>query len=371
MFDYSKQIKAFREQKVRLPKDFKEKLFAHRDANRDRLISRMPQRIPGLTISQNSFKPQGSSAVGTIVQTKFVYEEYDIDDGLVLWRDDLVNLVGEELTSDEVRSHVLEALKDSRFVKQPSLVSNAVRVFYKEEDEERHHVDFPVYRKHEDSEGNYVKELAGENGWVNSDPTQVNNWFNDEVRIRNDVSPGRGTQMRHIIQILKWFCRSRYSWDMPNGMKLTMLVVECQHDYSERIDFAFRQLLENLETRLEGDKVICNLAHPDKPTLTRTSSDSNVENLLERTREALEKLCALDEQTNQNRRSARDAWDWLLQSDGFLLDFDKKLEEAEKAEKLAQKAELINSGNARTSASGAIGLAGVKNPSHSFYGEAF
>lgn len=371
MFDYSFQITAFREEKVRLPKGFKDKLFGHRDANRERLISRLPQTISGLSISQNSFKPQGSSAVGTIVQTKFVYEEYDIDDGLVLWREELVAEDGAELSSEEVRSRVLEALKDGRFVKQPKIVSNAVRVFYKEEDEERHHVDFPVYRKFTTDDGVIVRELAGEAGWTPSDPTQVNHWFNTEVRLRNEQIEGKGTQLRHLIQMLKRFCRSRYGWDMPNGMKLTMLVAECQPAHHERLDLAFRRLLEELQDRLECSMVVCNLAHPERPPLTRGLADDNMENLLARCGEALDKLSVLDSSENQDCKSAREAWDWIFQSDGFFADFDKKAENEAKAHKLEEKASLITSGAARTSPLGIIGSVGIANAAHSFYGDTF
>lgn len=371
MFDYSLQILAFREEKVRLPKGFKDKLFGHRDANRERLISRLPASIPGLSISQSSFKPQGSSAVGTIVQTKFVYEEYDIDDGLVLWRDELVDEDGAELSSDEVRARVLEVLKDGRFVKQPKLVSNAVRVFYKEEDDERHHVDFPVYRKYENGDRVVVRELAGEAGWIPSDPTQVNHWFNNEVRIRNEQIAGKGTQLRHLIQLLKRFCRSRYGWDMPNGMKLTMLVAECQPAHHERLDLTFRRLLEELQDRLESNMTVCNLANPDRPPLTRGLADENMQSLLEKCGEALDKLSVLDSSANQNCKSAREAWDWIFQSDGFFADLDKKVERDATARDLEEKASLITSGIARTSQSGIIGGVGTANAAHSFYGDAF
>lgn len=369
MFDYSAQINAFRDEKVRLPKGFKEKLIKHRDANRNRLISRLPNRIPGLTISQSSFKPQGSSAVRTIIQTKFVYEEYDIDDGLVLLKDELVDFDGNKLTAAEVKEHVLQALRDQRFVKQPSMAANAVRVYYKEEDEERHHIDFPVYRQFESENGEMIKEIAGEFGWTKSDPTQVNHWFNNEVSSRNEESAGKGTQMRRMIQLLKRFCRSRYTWDMPNGMKLTMLVVECQPAYHERLDLAFRKLLESLKDRLESNKVIENLAHPDKPALTRTSLDKNVEDLLVKIGESLEKLEVLDSSDHQDNKSAREAWDWVFQSDGFFLDYDRKADDQAKEARLGGLAKLINSGVARTSALGVIGSVGTANAAHSFYGD--
>ena len=369
MFDYSAQIEAFRDERVRLSTSFKQKLYDHRDANRDRLISRLPGRIKGLSISLGSFKPQGSMAVDTVIQTKFVYEEYDIDDGLILRRSELKDDDGNELSAEEVRDHVLQALKDRRFIKQPKQVSNAVRVFYKETDEERHHVDFPVYRKFEDDNGNTIRELASVDGWSESDPTQVNRWFNNEIESRNRIISGRGTQMRQLIQLLKRFCRSRDTWDLPNGMKLTMLVAECQPPYSGRIDEAFRELLENLEVRLKWDKTIRNLAHPGKPLLTRGFTDSNVVELEERVGEALEEIRELDKEENNNRKSARKAWDWVFRSDGFFGEYDDSLKEKEKAQRLQEKAALLETGNARTSAAGVISTNGVTNLPHRFYGD--
>ena len=371
MFDYSEQIDAFRDKKVRLPKGFKDKLFAHRNSNRDRLISRLPTRINGLTISTSCFKPQGSSAVKTIIQTKFAEEQYDIDDGLVLKKADLVDEDGKELTSLEVKEHVLEALKDQRFVKQPNMAANAVRVYYKENDEERHHIDFPVYRKYLSEDGEIVRELAAEFGWTISDPTQVNHWFNNEVETRNLLISGKGTQIRQLIQLLKRFCRSRRSWDMPNGMKLTMLVAECQPAYSERIDVAFRELLEALQLRLGNDKVILNLAHPEKPEISRTENDDNVVELLEKIDDALKRLETLDLPEKDDRVSARSVWDWIFKTDGFFKEHDDESDIEAKTNRLKSVAALVNSGSAKTAACGAIGTTGVPNLPHRFYGESF
>ncbi len=369
MFNYSKRIEAFRDQKVRLPEEFKKKLLEHRKSNRNRLIVRLPGRIEGLRISESSFKPQGSVAVNLIIQTKFKLEEYDIDDGLVLWRDDLVDEDGNELSADEVREHVRQALKDKRFAKQPRLFTNAVRVYYKESDEEKHHVDFPVYRKYFDANDDLVRELASEGEWIVSDPTQVNDWYLGEVQERNASESGRGTQMRHDTQLLKRFCRSRYNWDMPNGMKLTMLVAECQPVYNERIDIAFRNLLEALDDRLRVGKIICNLAHPDRPPITKTNSDSNVEDFHEAVQDALERLKTLDDPEADNAESAREVWDWIFQTDGFFKEFDDEENKKEKA--LAQKAALLSNGVARTTAAGTIGLSGIANAKHRFYAGTF
>ena len=177
-------------------------------------------------------------------------------------------------------------------------------------------MDFPVYRKYTNDSGDEERALASGDDWIPSDPTQVNRWFEDEITGHNERTDGKGTQMRKLIQLLKRFCRSRKEWDLPNGMKLTMLVAECQPGYSEKIDKAFRDLLQKLEIRLKDSKIIYNHAHPDKPQITRSMNDNNVCALLDKTSEALEKLKILD--ADDCRRSdARKAWDWVFKSEGM------------------------------------------------------
>jgi hypothetical protein len=332
MYDYSERIESFRDQKVRLSGEFLDKLLAHRKANRDRLISRLPDEIPGLTIGESSFKPQGSVAMQTIIQTKFATDEYDIDDGVVLWKPQLVKKDGTELTAAEAKEKVGNALKDERFNRQPRIHTNCVRVFYADTDEEKHHVDFPVYRRWKNENEKTQRELAGENAWIESDPTQVNMWFDDVVKSRNKVADEWGTQFRQLIQLLKRFCRSRKDteWDMPNGMKLTMLVYECQPAFQSRIDIVFRELLTKLETRLMLSMRIYNLAHPDKPTITKTNADGNITELLTHVQEAIAKLKELDKVENDNPEAARAAWDWIFKSDGFFKEFDDKSKEDER-----------------------------------------
>lgn len=325
MFDYSRQIEAFRDKRVRLSSGFKDKLLAHRAANRKRLISRLPSFIERARIGDSNFKPQGSVAMGTVIQTKFADEEYDIDDGLVISRSQLQTSGGVDKTSAEVREAVQNALKDRRFNRQPKLYTNCVRVFYADEDEEKHHVDFPVYRRWVNDDGVSVRELASESDWVQSDPTQVNAWFENLVKDRNLEAEGWGTQFRHLVQLLKRYCRSRKDWLdlLPNGMKLTMLVAEVQPPFGERIDVVFRSLLDELKARLANSKVIRNLAHPDQPKITRSDNDANVYELLAKVGDALDKLEKLDAAENNSCASARSVWDWIFKSDGFLKEFDE------------------------------------------------
>jgi hypothetical protein len=116
---------------------------------------------------------------------------------------------------------------------------------------------------------------------------------------------------------------------MPNGMKLTMLVTECQDAFYEKTDEAFRKLLENIDARLKISKVIKNLAHPDKPKITKTDNDTNVNNLKDKIEVAIDKLATLDN-PDCDRKTARGVWDWIFMSDGFFDNFDKAKDDSSK-----------------------------------------
>ncbi|MCK9589955.1 MAG: hypothetical protein M0Q93_11425, partial [Terrimicrobiaceae bacterium] len=197
----------------------------------------------------------------------------------------------------------------------------------------------------------------------------VNTWFDSLIESRNQATVGWGTQMRQMIQLLKRFCRSRNDWDLPNGMKLTMLIAECQPAYDERIDNAFRVLLKKIKDRLLWKKVIQNLAHPDKPAITRTASDQNVIDLEAQLSDALDQLATLDKEESDNVDSARAVWDWIFKSDGFFADFDRdQKQQDEKKKSLLEKAVLVGAG-ARTSPAGILGSIGIANAAHGFHGD--
>jgi len=85
--------------------------------------------------------------------------------------------------------------------------------------------------------------------------------------------------------------------------------------------------------------------------------------------EALEKLLVLHH-SDCTRKQAREAWDWVFQSDGFFEAYDK---DSAKAHALFSKAALVNAGLASTNSSGVIVPAlvgvGVRNLAHRFYGD--
>lgn len=357
MFDYDQSLRAYHDVKVKLPQAIRDKLCEHRSVNRQRLINGMPDSI---AVSESSFVPQGSYSVWTTIQE--TGNAYDIDDGLVLPRDQLQWSENLDYPPNHVKQLVRDAVKDDRFNAEPKILPNCVRVFYAE----GHHVDIATYRTYE-SGGGTIKEIASDFEWKASDPRRITVWFEDTVKTLNAAEAGAGTQMRRMVRLLKRFAKSRGdSWDMPGGLKLTMLAVE-SYSPLERDDEAFRSMLQKMSTRLAEDLVVVNFADTEEPKaeLTRTESDTNMVLLRDKTEEALKQLEVLDA-GDCSPEDATAAWDWLFQSEGFLQAYEK---DSAKAVEVFEKVVLINAGVASTDAGLHIGQNGMRNREHRFYGE--
>jgi len=363
MFDYNEQVEAYEDDCVNLPQAVKDKLRDNRDANRNRLKRNRPETI---RLNDTHFIPQGSMAINTTVQEEDF--DYDIDDGVWFHADDLKKKDGTNYTAKETQEMVRDALKDSSFNKQPEIHNNCVRVFYAE----GHHVDVPAYRKHNEGEDNEHQELASATGFVSSQPTEINVWFEDRVEALNKLRDGAGSQLRVMVRLMKRFARSRGDdWDMPNGLKLTILVEECFPTGYVRDDEAFYWLLSKLKSRLNGNLEVENRAQTKWPKdkLTKSASDTNMVELRTRTGEALDKLGVLH-RTDCTKKQAREAWDWVFQSDGFFEAYDK---DAKQAVALFANSALVKAGMATTRPTGIITAFGIgtsaANVAHKFYGE--
>lgn len=363
MFNYNEQIGAYEADCVNLPHQVKEKLRGHREANRNRLKRNLPDHI---RINEDHFISQGSMAIGTAVQEE--ENAHDIDDGVWFYLEDLRKSDGMALSARETQIMVRDALEDPNFNKQPELHNNCVRVFYAE----GHHVDIPCYRKIAADTESERQELAGANGFSNSDPTEINKWFIDRVESLNTQREGAGSQLRVMVRLLKRFARSRgKNWDMPNGLKLTMLVEECAPSIYSRDDEAFYWLLSALRSRLSLSLEVENQAQKKNPRdkLTKSANDANMVELLDHVSEAIDKLLVLHDPACK-REQARKAWDWVFNTLGYFEAFDK---DASKTRALYTKATLVNAGLAFTMSSGGVTASGlssaVANLPHKFYGD--
>ena len=325
MYNYHDQIAAYEAAKVNLSDSVRDDLYAKRKANRERLKKNRPDKI---RVNDSHFIPQGSMAIRTTVQEKD--SDYDIDDGVWFYKEDLVTevlFIPIDMTPREVQEMVRDALKDSWFKKQPEIHNNCVRVYYNE----GYHVDIPCYRLWDEGKSTERQELAAAgNQWVLSNPTEINVWFEEVIQNLNRTLAESGGQLRRVIRLLKRFARSRSDkWDMPNGLKLTMLAEECFQASVGRDDEAFHLLLKKLKTRLAQSLVVYNRAQnkSSQDQLTKGARDSNMVELQTRIDEALKELAVLDSD-RCTKKAARIAWDWVFQTEGFFKVYDEEHESA-------------------------------------------
>ena len=201
MFDCAKDVRAYHDQDVTLPKTEQDAMRDRRNANRTRLRNGLAEAGKPAPLE---FVKQGSYAMKTMVRDPD--NDYDIDDGVYFRKEDLVGDRGAEMTSLQARQMVRDAVDDGKFKTPPEVRTNCVRVFY----EKGYHVDLPVYRRVVTTTvfGDEIHyELAASSGWKRSDARDVTDWYEDERAKSAD-----GVQLRRITRELKKYARSRYSW---------------------------------------------------------------------------------------------------------------------------------------------------------------
>lgn len=315
MFNCDKDILTYHDERVKLTGEQRDALKGHRDANRKRLKD-------GLLKDGNptpvEHVRQGSDAMGTT--TQHPQNDYDIDDGALFNKEDLVGSNGGEMTALQIRQMVCAALQDGKFKTPPEVKTNCVRVYY----DAGYHVDIPAYRQAK-ADNSTVYELASTN-WKEANPKGVTEWYEGEKR--NTHPSGTNVyQMDQIVRLLKVFGRSRPSWNMPSGLVWTVLVTETFAWPDARLDKKLHNLMEQLRTRLVLDKRV---RHPVvNEFITKTDSDPDMTQCEQHLAEAVDWLNVLHK-TNCTRAEALKAWKKVFNTD-FFDDEIKKAEDAEEA----------------------------------------
>ena len=159
MIDCAKEVRAYHDADVTLPKTEQDEMRDRRNANRTRLCNGLAKAGKPAPLE---FVKQGSYAMKTMIRDPD--NDYDIDDGVYFRKEDLVGERGAEMTSLQARQMVRDAVYYGKFKQAPEVRSNCVRVLY----EAGYHVDLPVYRRVVTSTifGNDVHyELAASSGW--------------------------------------------------------------------------------------------------------------------------------------------------------------------------------------------------------------
>ena len=304
MYDCSKDVIAFHDEKVTLLQAQRTEMRDRRNANRQRLTKRLKEQQKPVP---EEFIKQGSYAMMTMVQDPD--NDYDIDDGVYFVEKDLKDKDSNALSPLQVREMVRDVLRDERFKKQPKVRRNCVRIFY----DAGYHVDMPLYRIRE-SDGQY--ELASGDQWVVSGAADVEEWF-DRVNQSRSPDEENGRQFRRICRDMKKFARSRVAWKgrIANGFTITKLVEECYVADGEREDVALRKTMQGMHDRLVQSLEV---QHPVTlgAMLTSGPDDSSTEFLRDKLAVALEPLEILDDR-ECTEGQALSAWDKTFNADFF------------------------------------------------------
>jgi len=304
MYDCSKDVVAYHNAEVTLPQAERTAMRNRRNANRNRLVSRLSAASDP---TPEEFIKQGSYAMLTMVQDPD--NDYDIDDGVYFTQEALRDADGNDMGSEAAREMLCNALQDERFNKQPKVMRNCTRVFY----EEGYHVDLPLYRIRE-SDGDY--ELASGDAWVVSRAADVEAWFN---KTNQALSPdeNNGRQFRRIVRFLKKFARSRKAWkdQIASGFTITKLAQEHYVADAEREDVALRTTMQRIY-----DRLVYNLEvdHPVTPNskLTDGPADEKSAFFRDKLADALTDLIVLD-RSDVTQKQALAAWDKVFNTTFF------------------------------------------------------
>lgn len=302
MYDCSKDVKAYHDALVALPRSEQTAMRDRRNSNRTRLRKGLAANDDP---APNEFVKQGSYAMRTMVQHPD--NDYDIDDGVYFVEDDLIGPRGGEMSSRQAREMVRDAVDDGSFTQAPEVRGNCVRVFY----QKGYHVDMPVYRT-VDVDGEIWHELASASGWRRSDARDVTQWYDDGLAGSSD-----GTQERRLTRYLKKFARSRSSWSgrMLSGFGITVMVGERAWIDSGREDRALHETMREIRDRLNSDLEI---DHPVTPgdMLTSGPEDPKPAFLRNKLTEALGWLDPLFE-SDCTRNKALACWDKVFSTSFF------------------------------------------------------
>jgi hypothetical protein len=315
MFDCSKDVRAYHDQDVTLPKVEQDAMRDRRDSNRMRLRNGLEKAGKPKPIE---FVKQGSYAMKTMCRDPD--KDYDIDDGVYFHKKDLVGNRGAEMTSLQARWMVRDAVDDGKFKRAPEVRSNCVRIFY----EKGYHVDLPVYRRvvADTAFGEEVHyELAASSGWKRSDARDVSNWYEEQRATSVD-----GIQLRRINRDLKKYARSRYSWrgSILSGFGISVLTTE-KFRANDREDWALYHSMVAIRDRLNWNLEV---AHPVTPgdCITSGSDDSKARSFREKLTEAIDSLEPLFD-ADCTRKKALKCWDKVFATTFF----SERLEEEQRA----------------------------------------
>lgn len=362
MFDMHPESNTFFKDHIRLKLDKVEELDVLRQRNIDRLNAGLeklgyngPVRTP----------TQGGRAMKTMNQIpeNNPDTDHDIDTATIFKREDLPE------NPLDARKRVLAGVKEGggNFSRDPEARTNAVTVWYKN----GYHVDLAVHRVYTDIYGYEVIEHAGVE-WCRRDPAKITDWFKYRVEL---LSPTKGNgatvdakQMRRIVQLLKYFSKTRSSWCLPGGLIISTLVSEKYVRDYYRDDKSLYETMQAIYYRL---LVSVEVQNPVDPSYWLTYKDeyrNQVIQFRDKLCDALDWLSPLFDATC-DREKAADAWNKVFKHSYW----KNIVAEEAKARGEALKAALL-AGSLYTEPQGILSTTkpsgkAVSNQPHRFFGK--
>jgi len=303
IYNCSKEMMEFFNEKVRLSQKEKDNLKDYRDKNLKRLTDGLKKNDEP---AYYKYINQGSYAMHTINQHPD--NDYDIDVGIIFKREDLKGSNGADKTALDTRKMVCKAMQDDKFKKQPEVLKNCVRVYY----EEGHHVDMPVYRTYENDNGDTIQELASSE-WKESDPEAITTWYKDAV-IEQSPDETNGRQMRRVTRLTKKWSNSRDSWNMPSGFMISVLIDEEYIDELDRDDESLYETLKEIRDRLSWNKTLNNPVTGDSIS---EGKEHLLTNMYDKLDDVLENTLYILEEDDCTHKQAMKAWSKFFKDDFF------------------------------------------------------
>lgn len=317
MKNCSKKIQKFHDEKVKLDSATEKDLKDKRETNRKRVKDNIKD-----VKNKPRFHGQGSMSMKTTIQCPL--QGLDLDDGVYFKKADLEGPRGGDMTPNEIKEKIRDAVTVDQFDKKPEILKNCVRVFYKD----GYHIDLPVYRELDDG----TFELASTD-WKRSDPKEVTRWFRRGVKSK---SPEGTEQVREVVRLLKKFCKKQDA--NPSGFIVSALVVEeCYKPDAERIDKALHGTMKAIYDRFQASGR--EVKHPvvAGEMLTKGPDDQKMKNFEERLKRSLDDMEELfDDDCSQKR--AYEIWGKVLgDKEFFKWDAENDFDEDAAKEAIASK----------------------------------
>lgn len=301
MFNLSRTVEKFYEERVSLAGDTKKTLREKKDLNVRRLKDGLKDynkdhftnyKIEGIL-------EQGSVAMTTV--TKNEENDFDIDVAIIFDEDNIG-----DITPRAIKNVVVEALKNkcTNFKTPPEALTNCVRIVYAD----NYHIDFAIYRSIKQYDGSFKYEHAGSE-WRPRDPRAINKWFYNKKKDNGDC-------LNKVIKLSKMFCKSRSEWIMPGGLIQTILVAEQISKYKneERLDKLFYDTMVAIRDRLEYNTKIINPTDRTQSILLKQSHEKTMNTFKNRLTTHLNKLDVLFEK-DCTLKKAMNAWNEFFNND--------------------------------------------------------